>query len=253
MSLLPPFSPHFRLELVAASVLFFATVYVVGKLLLPLSRSYRGWSKSEQYHARGIAASSLFILLIVPMSVWAILYDDELKETRVVGSTRFSRLVIHAAAGYFMYDSAVVLLHLHLDGVQYLVHGVLCLITYGLAALFDRYNYYGPVFLIFETTTIFINLRWCLVHLGLKDRPVYLYNGLALMVAWFVVRILFGLTMSAFFWRDTINNSSDIPKPIMLWYTFSNFCLNGLNIFWFSKILKGVLSHVSGKKLSKDE
>lgn len=249
----PQISENFSIEYVAASLMFFTFVYGLSKIILPLSRSYRLWDKNQQYHARGMVPSSLFIFIIVPLSVWTLFNDDDLKNTRVLGSTAWSRFVIHMATGYFVYDSFVVLAHIKLDGMQYLAHGVLCLITYGLAAMFDCYNYYGPTFLIFEFTTVFVNFRWCLVQLGMRENPVYWWNGLFLMLSWFGVRIVFGLTMSWFFWRDTLNNSSLIPVPIMLWYTFSNVCLNGLNILWFAKIMKGILFHVSGKKHGKDD
>lgn len=156
-------SPHFSPAYLGLSVSFFSCVYLLGRLLLPLLARYRLWSKEEQYHARGIVPSSTFILVIVPMSLWALLHDIELRETRVVGSTEWSRMVIHIAAGYFVYDSTIVLIHVKLDGLSYLIHGVVCLVTYGLAALFDVYHYYGPTFLIFETTTIFINMKWCFI------------------------------------------------------------------------------------------
>lgn len=45
------------------------------------------------------------------------------------------------------------------------------------------FQFYAPTFLLFEVTTLFVNIRWLLVELGLKESKLYLYNGLSLMAA----------------------------------------------------------------------
>jgi len=156
------FSPHFDPTAVVLSAVLFWTVYQTSKLLLPVWGTYRRWTKSEQYQARSTIASNSFILLIIPMCVHALAADADLERVRVVGSTPFSRAIIHLAAGYFLYDTLLVTIHMKQDGhsLQFIAHGFLCFVTYALAAAFDCYQYYGPVFLMFEFTGLFVNARW---------------------------------------------------------------------------------------------
>jgi hypothetical protein len=56
-------------------------------------------------------------------------------------------------------------------------------VTYGLATQYHVFQFYAPTFLLFESTTLFINVRWLLVELNLKDSKLYLFNGLALLIA----------------------------------------------------------------------
>ena len=72
--------------------------------------------------------------------------------------------------------------------------------------------------------------------------------GLALLLAWFVVRILWGYTSSFFFWLDTLAayREASIRTPVMAWYMVANVSLNLLNTVWFFKIVKGAVKALSG-------
>ncbi len=157
---LPSVSENFDARVVVASLFFFTAVYFIGRVILPLSASYRSWNKDDRYHARSLVPSLAFIMIIFPLSLYAILTDVELRKNKVVGSTELSRLIIELATGYFIYDTAIVVTHLKQDGIELAAHGVLCFFTYGFAAVYECYHYYGPVFLMFEFTTIFVNARW---------------------------------------------------------------------------------------------
>mmetsp|Transcript_18805 Transcript_18805/g.36585 ORF Transcript_18805/g.36585 Transcript_18805/m.36585 type:complete len:258 (-) Transcript_18805:229-1002(-) len=240
-------SEHFSPAWVGISALASLGCYLLGGWLLSMSRTYRLWNRGAQYQARATIPSYCFILFIVPLSLYVLATDKELASARIVGSTWLSRVVIHAAAGYFLFDSLSVLLHMGQQGhgAQYLLHGVLCLVTYAVAAVYDCYHYWGPTFLLFEFTTLFINTRWWLAQTDMKQSRFYLVNGILLIIAWFFVRVLFGLSQSFIFWQDALSLSpqaSSLPWPIRWWYATSNISLNALNIFWFLMITKSAMS-----------
>lgn len=226
-----------------ASILVWTCLYFASRAVLPFSATYGKWDRERQYKARGLVPSSVFLLGIVPFSIWALTSDANLRDVRVTGATSSSLLISAIATGYFIYDSLVVLYHFKDDGVAYLIHGVLCMVTYGLATRFHVFQFYAPTFLLFETTTLFVNLRWLLVELQLKDSKLYFYNGLALLIAWFLVRIVWGYSSSYLFWVDTISayQKALLPLPLVLWYTMANVGLNFLNTMWFCKIVKGAI------------
>ena len=119
-------APH---EVVVASILFWTFLYFASRLLLPLSATYHQWDRERQYKARGLVPSWVFLLGIVPFSIWALAMDVDLRDVRVTGATPNSLLISAIATGYFVYDSGVVLYHLKDDGLAYLVHGLLCMVT----------------------------------------------------------------------------------------------------------------------------
>lgn len=120
-------------------------------------------------------------------------------------------------------------------------------VTYGTSTKYHVYQFYSPTFLIFEVSTLFVNMRWVLVELGLKTSKLYIYNGLSLLLAWFLFRIVWGFASSYQFWVDTVRgyNTGVLPAPIVLWYTLSNISLNALNVMWFGKIIKGAIKTLS--------
>ena len=115
-------------KVVGASLLVWTGLYLASRALLPLSKTYRAWDRQRQYKARGLVPSSIFLLSIVPISVLALGWDADLEQVRVKGATATSQIICAVATGYFIYDSAVVLLHLPDDGLAYLVHGLLCMV-----------------------------------------------------------------------------------------------------------------------------
>jgi hypothetical protein len=80
--------------------------------VLPRFKVYRNWDKERQYKARGLVPSTIFLVGIVIASICTMLSDRGLQEVRVVGGTDASLTVIATAAGYFLYDSAVIAYHI---------------------------------------------------------------------------------------------------------------------------------------------
>uniref|UniRef100_A0A6U4XZR0 TLC domain-containing protein n=2 Tax=Hemiselmis andersenii TaxID=464988 RepID=A0A6U4XZR0_HEMAN len=237
-----PVSQHFSVLPVGLSVVVWLVCYIIGGWLLSFSRRFQSFHKGAQHQGRTTIPSYCFILVVVPLSVYTLATDEELAASRQLGSTPLSRIIINMATGYFLFDSLSVLLHMGSHGGQYLLHGVLCLITYGLAALFDVYHYWGPTFLLFEITTLFINARWWFAQLDNKEGTAYTINGISLILTWLSVRVIFGLSQSWVFWQDAFSPASaKVPAAIFAWYAFSNISLNLLNIFWFFKIMKSAL------------
>mmetsp|Transcript_25750 Transcript_25750/g.61173 ORF Transcript_25750/g.61173 Transcript_25750/m.61173 type:complete len:272 (+) Transcript_25750:61-876(+) len=239
----------------ATSTLVWSMVYFTSKRFLPALKTYRSWDRERQYKARCLVPSTIFLIGIVTASIAVMLFDQGLQKVRVVGATDASLALIATAAGYFLYDSILIAYHFESDGAAFLAHGVLCFFTYALAASFRVYNFYGPVFLLFESTTLFINARWLLYELGLRDSTAYMVNGLLLFVAWFAVRIVFGYGASYYFFSDTLEafGNKALPNFIVGWYTFANIGLNLLNTMWFFKIFQGVYKAVFKKSTVVDE
>ena len=85
----------------------------------------------------------------------------------------------------------------------------------------------------------------------MKDSPLYIVNGLLLIIVFGSVRIVFGVTASLLFWSDTLAAMGRLPVPIYLWYMTSNICLNCLNFFWFYKIIRAAMKVMSTKSSGK--
>uniref|UniRef100_A0A7S3YPV9 TLC domain-containing protein n=1 Tax=Lotharella globosa TaxID=91324 RepID=A0A7S3YPV9_9EUKA len=111
----------------------------------------------------------------------------------------------------------------------------------------------GMMIIVLETTTPFVNQRWFFEKTGMKvtHPALYVANGLAMVILWFLLRILLvgwvGIRLIAV--REQV---ASMAWPQVLTVVCTYAVGYGLQFFWFYKILRGAikaLSKVSGKKL----
>lgn len=138
-------------------------------------------------------------------------------------------------------------------------------------------NFYAPTFILYELSSPFLNIHWFCDKLNMTGSKVQLYNGILLLCTFFGCRLCWGsyqsirvfydvyraLTAGEFTLHDpelgklnngTTVNASVIPTPdimqyagertVPLWlaacYLLSNITLNGLNWFWFGKMIETI-------------
>jgi len=172
------------------------------------------------------------------------------------------------AAGYFLWDCVVSVLHVDVMGVSSLVHAVCAL---GVTCIGFRpfANYYGLNFVLYELSTPFLNIHWFLDKLGKTGSKVQLYNGFLLLASFAGSRLVWGSYQSALIYSDvwqawhTTEHSTaqclkfaayqqrgaglDIPvscRSLPAWlailYVGANTALSVLNFYWFWKMVKAV-------------
>jgi len=94
-----------------------------------------------------------------------------------------------------------------------------------------------------EISTPFVNFRWMLAAAGFKASKWYFYNGLALLVTFFVSRIL----MLPYVYTTMLLNP-DVKGMERLgyrrWFLFGTGVVDILNIYWFYRIMCGTIKHL---------
>jgi len=105
----------------------------------------------------------------------------------------------------------------------------------------------GLIGILCEITTPLVNLRWSLHTAGMKSSYLYFVNGMLMTVLWFVFRIL------GFFWvgirlYEARDSMRQLWLPHLAMISFVYPVGYGLQIFWFSKILRGALKSIRGSK-----
>jgi hypothetical protein len=104
-----------------------------------------------------------------------------------------------------------------------------------------------------EASTFFVNLRWLLSTHKLTEGKFYIFNGLMMMIAFFFVRIMFYSYMIVFnivpFCLDA-DGSNWVEYPTIGEKYFCYFlilaylAMGSLQVFWFKKIVIGLLKAV---------
>ena len=136
-------------------------------------------------------------------------------------------------------------------------------------------NYYASTFILYELSSPFLNIHWFCDKLNKTGSTIQLLNGIALLITFFFCRIVWGSYQSVRVFSDvfhaytagtitlfdpdvgklnTTTATSAVLKTDMmrfaegqrvpLWltaaYLASNITLNGLNWFWFGKMIETI-------------
>ncbi|XP_043200103.1 TLC domain-containing protein 2-like [Amphibalanus amphitrite] len=146
-----------------------------------------------------------------------------------------SHILVSFSIGYFIHDALdMALNNMKKSTYELLVHHVLVILCFGLAAVSGQYLGYALVALVIEVNSVFVHVRQMLIVQGMaKHAKPYRLNSL-LNVATFLV---FRITTMGWMTRWLVVNRDVVPLPA---YTLGSVALATLmvmNIVLFFRIL----------------
>ncbi|KAL7410663.1 DUF887-domain-containing protein [Mrakia frigida] len=233
-----------HLPTIVRSALLFWAIQTLSKVVSPkLSRTYRtlGSKVANRWDAKVVSLSHA--LLIVPLA-WSVLYEPALVADEVFGYSYKASQVVAIAVGSFIWDTIDSALN---STIGFVVHGAACLAVFSLSYR-PFLGYYGPRFLMWELSTPLLNLHWFLEKTNRSGSPLMILNALLLMAVFFSVRIVYGLYMSYNFFEALLSQWDEIPLVMHVVYMSGNIALNGLNLFWFTQMVKGMARRLRGER-----
>lgn len=183
------------------------------------------------------------LVLAVPLA-FTVLASSELQADPLYATNTYGQLMVKVSAGYFLYDTIVCFTRD--EGLQYIIHGVTCLLAYGYGAYTTWLHYWGAVFLLWELSTPFVYLRWFLYKTGRDDTRLYLYNGLGMIASFALARNVFGSYMSVQFFKTVAAELANprlngLSSTTLYSYSIGCFTLNCLNYLWLYKMVRAAL------------
>lgn len=196
-------------------------------------------------------------VLQVPLAL-RVLRDPFFKNDVMFSATPFSRLVMLVSAGYFFYDTLECVWRYEHEGPEFLLHGVMCFVTYSQLYRSGQMHWLGCGFLMWELSTPFMHARWFLYKIGRDKSVIYPLNALAGMLVFFLCRNCFGPWLSWQFLKQssaalvTAKGQRELWMPAIWFFRSAVVILNGLNAYWFSKMAKLLLEAVRGGGGSED-
>ncbi|KAJ4360617.1 uncharacterized protein N0V89_001183 [Didymosphaeria variabile] len=218
--------------------------------------------------------------VICVLALWVMANDEERSEMnwagKVHGYTGAGGLIQAFAGGYFLWDLVITVQNINVFGLGMLAHAVSALFVFSLG--FRPFvNFYAPTFILYELSSPFLNIHWFCDKLKMTGSKVQLYNGIILLCTFFGCRLCWGtyqsvrvfydvyraITAGEFVLQDpelgklsngTTVDPNAIPtsdimrfageRTVPLWlaacYLLSNLTLNGLNWFWFGKMIETI-------------
>ncbi|GAB7349368.1 hypothetical protein MBLNU459_g8494t1 [Dothideomycetes sp. NU459] len=191
---------------------------------------------------------------------------------RIWGYDGASGMLQGLAGGYFLWDLYMCTRYINIFGVGMLLHAISAVTVFSLG--FRPFlNYYGPVFILYELSSPFLNVHWFMDKLKMTGSTYQMINGIALIITFFGCRLVWGSINSVLVFRDiwtamntkTVDHSGfvgqsaksvttreltgdimqfagsySLPTWLALSYLVSNIVLNVLNYYWFGKMIETI-------------
>ncbi|BFZ54681.1 hypothetical protein PYCC9005_001718 [Savitreella phatthalungensis] len=233
---LPMLSRH--LHTVLGAAIFYHTVYIISTIISPrISRCYRKLDKRTKTNWDIHTVSQVQSAIILWLSYKVMNEDHVLAADKLHGYSPFGGDVYAAACGYFLWDVIISLYWVRWFGWGFVFHGVASLQVFAFS--FRPFlMWWGPAFLAFEASTIFLNIHWWLDKLEMTGGWLQLINGGLLISTFFLVRGVWGWYAAFSVFHSLWKNRATVDNRLSLLYFASNTSLNLLNIFWFSQMIK---------------
>ena len=197
------------------------------------------------------ATSVVHALIVVPLAyvasapLW--LADDLLMHTPA------SRRVMEIFVGYTMADSAVLLRHRQewVGADVYLAHHAVAVCCWGTLVCTGHAHALATPILLIEATAPFVNGRWFLSTLGMKDSFLYVANAVLMAVSFFWLRVVFlgWLLFDRLVCRH--EQFFAMPAPTVAVITLGCVSAYPLQIVWFCKIVAGLRNLLSERSQAK--
>lgn len=176
------------------------------------------------------------------------LFDLSKIEKRMFGFTETNNKITILACGYFLWD---MMISAYCSTPAFMVHGVVSFTVYSIG-LSGFINYYACVFLIFELSNPFLNIRWFANHYGKSNNILARINEGVFMLVFFLCRIVWGFTQITILLVDF--SQTYTRKDFQLGHAvilgLGNIVLDILNTYWFLIMVKIAKKKMLGAKAS---
>ncbi|KAF8447869.1 DUF887-domain-containing protein [Boletus edulis BED1] len=239
LSVLPEFA-----DIVVFAWLFFTALQVgispaISRVVFPVSygKANKRTRKNWDVHV----VSLVHALIAVALASWC-LKAKSLNDDRAFGTYPDASFLLAIAVGYFIWDALESIIHF--SEVGFVVHG-----KQSTTFLRPFVHYYAVRFLLWEASTIFLNINWFLDKMGKTGSQLQFVNGIALLTSFFCVRLVWGGKMSYSFFVTLNGVYTQVPLVYIMVYGVSNLTLHALNWFWFMKMIGALRRRFAGKSV----
>ncbi|KAJ2577248.1 hypothetical protein GGH19_001480 [Coemansia sp. RSA 1807] len=199
---------------------------------------------ARQKYDWGIRVVSQVHAIIVVVLAVPVFFKEELRRDTLYGFNDHAAQLYTIVCGYFLWDIFVSVSDVKKVGAGFVVHAV---------ASFSRpsLQYYGASFIMFEASTIFLNINWWLDKLGMTGSRLQFYNASILLSLYFIVRIVFGTYMSYSLFKDLDAHGTQTSTTLYYFYRVGNHAILGLSYYWFYLMISAVKKRFPTKVVDK--
>uniref|UniRef100_A0A8C4QFP5 Si:dkey-10f21.4 n=1 Tax=Eptatretus burgeri TaxID=7764 RepID=A0A8C4QFP5_EPTBU len=196
--------------------------------------------KIIEWHSRTV--STLHALIVGTFCLYILWFDEAVNIDPVWGEPFTVQLSIAITTGYLFSDLLLILHYWRDIGDRFFImHHLSAVYAYYYVLTIGVLPYFANFRQLAELSTPFVNQRWFLEAMGYpKKSRLYVVSGVAMAVAFFVVRIA---VLPPYYMRMLSTIRSPVFDtlgigPKISWLAAS-LCLDVMNLIWMYKIARG--------------
>lgn len=188
--------------------------------------------------------SSFHAAVATILSIFILLTDEGLEQNKLLYTSFGISFTLNVSIGFLAYDCLIMFIHRNEFEWAYAVHHCVSIIAFYACTTIGVFPYIALCRLISEASTVFINNRWILLTLNKKDSRLYFWNGIAVILVFFTVRIVAIIPNWLIFF-----DLMDTPAWNSVGFRHKFICVGSsgpldiLNVYWFIKIIKTIVRH----------
>jgi hypothetical protein len=231
--------------------LFFSAIYLLSNILSPIMFPHILKKTDKKSHSRvikwnlevvSLVNSIIICSLAIPYYIIMKVNPSNLEFSEIVndpfyGYSERALFVISIATGYFVWDLIVSIIHYPILKFVSLFHAMFSMLSFLMIFKTRLFIYYGLVFLIFEASTPFLNIRSLLNKANKSKSKLYYINGILFVFTFFLSRLVFGFYQFFNCSSKIIHNWEQFSPIVVTWYFIASTSSNVINIYWFVKII----------------
>jgi len=204
---------------------------------------FRSANSANQINGNSLLSSTIHAVLTTCLAFYIVFIDEKATPNDPFDHSKKIKFVQSMSLGYFLSDFAVLVHTRELGGTnQLLFHHSSAVCAYLFGMHYNMLGWYSCFRLMAEFSTPFVNIRWILYAIGLKNTRRYKINGLLMTISFFICRIF----SMPFYWYFVLTNYAQpqfkaVPLSLCIFWLLLPACLDFLNLFWFRKMLMGAL------------
>ncbi|KAL3143270.1 hypothetical protein ABBQ38_002115 [Trebouxia sp. C0009 RCD-2024] len=247
----------------ASSVLVFFVLFKLSPYLSNAStRTYSSLGPRDKIDWDSRVSSTLHAFAISALAAYLIVWSDSFSDKSSISEpwkdpplkrhTQVSSAALGLSVGYFMLDITLIIRHFPwMGGPEMLIHHIAAFMSVALASFTGQAHLYTLLLLSTELTTPFVNARWVFDQMGWRSARIYTVNGVCLFASWLFARIVLFLWFFKHMWEHR-SDIAELRTHVMVLILTVPPLLFVLNVFWFGKIVRGLIKLLTGQ-LAKNE
>lgn len=229
-------------------ITLYSTLFQLSKILLLFPSVYVPLKNKKNRLDCCVRLVSFIQAIIICVLGLPVFGNKYLGVDHVFATTPYSKFYTSMALSYFIWDTIVSAVYVNYFGVGFLIHGIVSTAVFYIAVEYKFIQYYSAIFLLFEISTPFLDIRWVGLKFDVLSETFKLINNIILILIFFFVRICWGwyqvfrLGFDLYAAKDT-DGFNTVGAIIIL---ACNFVLDVLNVFWFGKMMTVAIETLKG-------